>query len=228
MKITALSMIIFGLLIYCKPSSATSITFSGTVSSGIDGAGIFGGGSLVGDEITLSFTYDLSQTTVSTQSAANGAEAYEYMADGSGVISASVTIGGDAASAANNGQNGQVYYCSLHGDCDYDFAVSAYPSGTLGLIAITMTSGISATSLIDSTELANSFFKNPGGVSGEVEVCSLGFAKCDVLFYGDGTPVPDDGGTGGSPTPEPETWVLELAGIGGAVLAGRNRRESRK
>jgi len=213
MKLTALLIITFGLLIYCKPSSATTITFSGIVVNGSDKADLFGGGNLAGDSITLSFSYDLSQTTASPEYNGGVLFADAYIPVNPGVITASVTIGASSVSSATacltGGCGGNAYYCLVPIYCN-GYVLSVTANGSVadsGFVGIVMYSAIPATSLTDSTALANSFFDTPGGDSGQVQVCTGTCASTEVLTYDSGSVVSIPGGGipggGGSSTPEP-------------------------
>lgn len=174
-------------------------TVTGEVYDGDDALGLFGGGSLIGKDFVVSFTYD---TTLGVR--ATDADSDEL--DG-GVVSFTLTIGGAPYSFAGGN------------------AVSAFPvmfsfgqaygdpeGGGTSIIGHVLNPAITpslSTPFALPVEGYVSFVSNPGG-AGVVSYAEMTptFARIEAIGV-----------------PEPATWALMILGFGtaGALLRSRRR-----
>jgi hypothetical protein len=91
-------------LAMCLPAKADilNITVTGTMTSGVDSGNLFGGGSLVGDGITVTYTFDTSIPGIYHA----GTSLYEVLQGGTGfgfsttpLVNSTITINGQSVSA---------------------------------------------------------------------------------------------------------------------------------
>ena len=232
-------MSVFGLLALCGRVYASSITFESTITSGVDSEDLFGGGSLIGDAVTLSFVLNQSLLNLNDVVMDGSGNAYldSYAATGDGAVTGSVAINGDTISATTFNQNSvfgapALSYCFFAPDCGggYNMGVNAANQPDGPGVTVVIGSLAAASDLFDSTALSNGFFEDVQ--EGNIQVCGIGMDNgvnyClsteEVFSFGGGDVVPISGG-GGSSTPEPAASALFAAGLGG-LLACRSLRRT--
>lgn len=218
-----------GLMLGASPAAAKVVTLSyfGSVGEGADDLGVFGGGSLGGQNFVARFVFDtafVGRETAATYDRIDGA-ADEGLPS---FLSASLEIDGltwDFAGGVVESvvlRNDQVTATSADGDTIAPPEFLPFVQPGANQITLSLFTHVSPADL----EL-NAAWNATGGV-GHFQISSFDTgAGAYVRTYGTLTPARatlDDGTGVGSVVPEPGAWALMILGFGAAGAVLRRRR----
>lgn len=212
-------------------------TLTGTISntcwggscssfSAPDPNGLFGGGNLYGDSVTLSLSYN--PLTLSADATHNYGAQTNYSDDyygdyvNDGAVTVGVTIGSTSYNVTN-GNYGKVLNCYSPTQCGasptpYELQVAARGGDTYPYLYIQFNGTTAIPADGTFTRSAVDTFTN-AGTGGLIELCTdtQNCSGIEALYF---TANPSSG------TPEPGTWGLLAIGLGGVALIKRNRHAS--
>jgi hypothetical protein len=213
-----LSGVMLGLAVLGAAGSAdatvVSGSFTGTVYTGTDTIGAFGGSSLAGNTITVNYSYNTAQLSYNSYSY------YDDLIGGSagGAITASVTINTQTFSAASVfGQADQII-AEQTGSNTEDTLDTAFSSSHVNAVDLTL---ISASSWVDGALLTSgfpstlaTFTPGQGGYLQDVYLFNAAGQEDTITFYNTG-----------STQPAPEPASLAIFGTSLIALRAARRRK---
>ena len=186
------------------------VVYTGTVAFGVDAAGVFGGGSLSGDAFMIALRFDTTRGYLASGPTASSAIGGGFLGNDSPALAATVTINGVSVAFGAPAYYGAIVACHDSGCTDGAASEQSH--------AATDTSD--ATRHVEITVKGGAYTAPDGDMNGYVQIDEPGglgaFASFQSTTAALGTLTVSP-----AAVPEPATWALMLAGLGGLGLAGR-------
>jgi hypothetical protein len=196
------------------------VTYTGTVYSGTDTLGVFGGGSLVGLSWVATYTFDTSLGYTLSSSIQNYAYGGAFLAGyPSPVLSSMITING-VGRAVDGSYHGEIYAYNVGYSSEHEHYAQNYSSvqteylqnyivSENGSLPVSITTPFTHT--VDANDHAFALYSLWNGTSAE-DI----YANLATLTVSDHV----------AAVPEPATWAMMLLGFAGVGFAAYRKRKA--